>query len=146
MKAWVLEGFGLKNLKKLDVPVPKPGARDVLVRVSAVSLNYRDKMVVEGTYNPDLPFPMTQVADTVGDVVEIGIGVSRFRVGDRVISNYATRWIDGPPAVDEVVHTLGNTIHGGLAEYLLLNEDALVHSPTYLTDEEASTLPVGALT
>ncbi|QEE30217.1 NAD(P)-dependent alcohol dehydrogenase [Terriglobus albidus] len=146
MKAWALEGFGLENLKMVDIPIPKPGTHEVLIRVSAVSLNYRDKLVVEGLYNPELRFPVTQVADTVGEVIEIGTGASRFQVGDRVISNYATRWIDGRPAVDEVVHTLGNTINGGLAEYLVLNEDALVLAPTYLTNEEASTLPVGALT
>ncbi len=146
MKAWVLEGFGLDNLKIVDVSVPRPGAHDVLVRVNAVSLNYRDRLLVEGIYNPELRFPMTQVADTVGEVVETGRDVTRFRQGDRVITNYATRWIDGSPRVDEVVHTLGNTIPGGLAEYLVLCEEALVHAPAYLSDEEASTLPVAALT
>jgi len=146
MKAWALQGFGRQNLKMVDVPVPEPTANEVLVRVSAVSLNYRDKLVVEGLYNPELRFPVIQVADTVGEVTQTGKDVSRFKVGDRVITNYATKWIDGRPAADEVVHTLGNTINGGLAEYLILNEDALVLAPTYLTDEEASTLPVAALT
>jgi NADPH:quinone reductase-like Zn-dependent oxidoreductase len=146
MKAWALQGFGRENLKMVDVPVPEPTAHEVLVRVSAVSLNYRDKLLVEGLYNPELRFPVIQVADTVGEVTQTGKDVSRFQVGDRVITNYATRWIDGRPAADEVVHTLGNTINGGLAEYLVLSEDALVLAPTYLTDEEASTLPVAALT
>lgn len=146
MKAWVLEGFGLDRLKMVDVPIPQPGAYEVLIRVNAVSLNYRDRLLVDGLYNPELRFPVTQVADTVGEVVKMGEGVSRFQTGDRVITNYATRWIDGPPAVDEVVHTLGNTIQGGLAEYLVLHEEALVSAPGYLTDEEASTLPVAALT
>jgi NADPH:quinone reductase-like Zn-dependent oxidoreductase len=146
VKAWVLEAFGLGNLKLVDVPVPQPGAGEVLIRVSAVSLNYRDKLVVEGLYNPELRFPVTQVADTVGEVVQTGGGVTRFKIGDRVITNYATRWIDGAPAVDEVVHTLGNTIQGGLAECLVLSEQALVLAPEYVTDEEASTLPVAALT
>ncbi len=146
MKAWVLKGFGLDNLKMVDVPVQDPSPLDVVVRVNAVSLNYRDKLLVEGLYNPELRFPITQVADTAGEVIDTGREVSRFRKGDRVITNYATRWIDGPARVDEVVHTLGNTIPGGLAEYLVLHEEALVHAPAYLTDEEASTLPVAALT
>jgi NADPH:quinone reductase-like Zn-dependent oxidoreductase len=146
VKAWVLESFGLDNLKMIDVPVQDPADHEVLIRVAAVSLNFRDKLLVEGLYNPNLQFPMIQVADTVGRVIQTGAGVSRFKVGDRVITNYATRWIDGPPNVDEVVHTLGNTIPGGLAEYLTLDEAALVLAPEYLTDEEASTLPVGALT
>jgi NADPH:quinone reductase-like Zn-dependent oxidoreductase len=146
MRAWRLKGFGLENLALADIPIPEPAAHEVLIRVNAVSLNYRDKLLVEGLYNPEVRFPMTQVADAVGEVVQIGANVSRFRIGDRVISNYATRWIDGRPAADEVVHTLGNTIQGGLAEYLLLSEQTFVHAPSYLTDEEASTLPVAALT
>ncbi|UWZ81716.1 zinc-dependent alcohol dehydrogenase family protein [Occallatibacter riparius] len=146
MKAWVLEGFGLDNLKMVDVPMREVGPHDVVVSVKAVSLNYRDKLLVDGLYNPDLRFPITQVADTAGEVVDAGAEVSRFRRGDRVITNYATRWIDGPTRVDDVVHTLGNTIPGGLAEYLVINEEVLVHAPEYLTHEEASTLPVAALT
>ncbi len=146
MKAWVLQNFGLDNLKMVDVPVPEPGDNEVLIRVSAVSLNYRDKLIVEGLYNPELQFPMTQVADTAGVVVQTGKNVSRFQTGDRVITHYATRWVDGPPTVDEVVHTLGNTIPGGLAEYLGMDENAVVHAPDYLTDDEAATLPVAALT
>jgi NADPH:quinone reductase-like Zn-dependent oxidoreductase len=146
MKAWQLFGFGRENLKCVDVPVPKPGPSQVLIRVHAVSLNYRDKLVVEGHYNPHVAFPMTQVADTAGEVVDAGSGVSRISVGDRVLTQYATTWIDGPPKGDEVVHTLGSTIPGGLAEYLLMNESAVVKAPRYLTDEEVSTLPVAALT
>jgi NADPH:quinone reductase-like Zn-dependent oxidoreductase len=146
MKAWELQGFGRENLVLAERPVPEPGPFDVLIRVSAVSLNYRDRLVVEGLYNPDIRFPMIQVADTAGDVVAVGAKVTRMRVGDRVLSQYATTWIDGPPRGDETVHTLGSRIPGGLAEYLLLNENAVVRAPAYLTDEEASTLPVAALT
>jgi NADPH:quinone reductase-like Zn-dependent oxidoreductase len=146
MKAWQLRAFGRENLVFADVPIPKPGPLEILVRVSAVSLNYRDKLLVEGLYNPDLIFPITQVADTVGEVVEIGREVTRIAVGDRVLIQYATTWVDGDPNGDETVHTLGNTIPGGLAEYLSINERAVVKAPSYLTDEEASTLPVAALT
>jgi NADPH:quinone reductase-like Zn-dependent oxidoreductase len=146
MKAWQLRGFGRENLACADVPIPKPGPSEILVRVSAVSLNYRDKLLVEGLYNPDLIFPITQVADTVGEVVEIGSDVTRIAVGARVLTQYATTWVDGDPKGDETVHTLGNTIPGGLAEYLSINESAVVKAPSYLTDEEASTLPVAALT
>jgi NADPH:quinone reductase-like Zn-dependent oxidoreductase len=146
MKAWQLFGFGRENLKCVEVPVPKPGPSEVLIRVHAVSLNYRDKLVVEGLYNPDVAFPITQVADTVGEVVEVGAEASRITVGDRILTQYATTWIDGTPKGDEIVHTLGNTIPGGLAEYLLMKESAVVKAPRYLTDEEASTLPVAAIT
>jgi NADPH:quinone reductase-like Zn-dependent oxidoreductase len=146
MKAWQLFGFGRDNLKCVDIPVPKPEASEILIRVHAVSLNYRDKLVAEGLYNPHVAFPMTQVADTAGEVVEVGSEVSRIAVGDRVLTQYATTWIDGTPKGDELVHTLGTTIPGGLAEYLLMKESAVVKAPRYLSDEEASTLPVAAIT
>ena len=146
MRAWQLFGFGRENLKCVEVPVPKPGPLEILIRVHAVSLNYRDKLVAEGLYNPHVAFPMTQVADTAGEVVEVGNEVSRITVGDRVLTQYATTWIDGPPKGDEIVHTLGSTIPGGLADYLLMKESAVVKAPRYLSDEEASTLPVAAIT
>jgi len=72
MRAWELRGFGRENLTLTDKPVPQPGPTDVLVRVSAVSLNYRDKLVAEGQYNPGMSFPMTQVADAVGEILVSG--------------------------------------------------------------------------
>jgi NADPH:quinone reductase-like Zn-dependent oxidoreductase len=146
MKAWELRGFGKDNLVLTDRPIPELGPTDVLVRVGAVALNYRDKLVIEGLYNPDMRFPMVQVADASGTVVEVGKGVSRFQIGDRVITQYATRWIDGEPQGDESTHTLGNTIHGALAEYLALDEQAFVHAPSNLSDEEAAALPCAGLT
>jgi NADPH:quinone reductase-like Zn-dependent oxidoreductase len=146
MRAWQLLGFGRENLKCVEVPVPKPGPSEILIRVHAVSLNYRDKLVAEGLYNPHVAFPMTQVADAAGKVVEVGSEVSQITVGDRVLTQYATTWIDGPPKGDEIVHTLGSVIPGGLAEYLVMKESAVVKAPRYLSDEEASTLPVAAMT
>lgn len=146
MKAWELRGVGRENLVLTDKPVPLVGPTDVLVRVGAVSLNYRDKLLVEGLYNPNLRFPIIQVADAVGEVVEVGRNVSRFRKGDRIITLYATKWIDGEPQGDENTHTLGSTISGALAEYIVLDEQAAVRAPEYLTDEEAAALPCAALT
>jgi NADPH:quinone reductase-like Zn-dependent oxidoreductase len=146
MKAWELNGFGLEHLKLAEKAIPQPALNEVLIRVKAVSLNYRDKLLYEGRYNPALRLPIIPVADAAGEVVETGRKVTRFRVGDRVMTHYATRWLDGPPEADRSVHTLGNTISGALAEYIVLDEQALVAKPDYLTDEEASTLPVAALT
>src|SRR5215472_13883755 len=131
MKAWQLSGFGLDNLVLNDVPKPEPGPGEVLVRVSAVSLNYRDKLLYDGNYNPHLEFPITQVADAVGEVVALGPNANRFRTGDRVVTNYCTTWIDGPPQGKESLYSLGNVIPGALAEYLVLTEEALVAAPAY---------------
>jgi NADPH:quinone reductase-like Zn-dependent oxidoreductase len=146
MKAWELSGYGIENLKLTEKSEPKPGPNEVLVRMSAVSLNYRDKLVVEGLYNPNMSFPIVQVADGVGEVVDAGKSVTRFRRGDRIMTHYATRWIDGQPQGDETTHTLGNTISGALAEYIVMDEQSVVRVPDYLTDEEASTLPCAGLT
>ena len=146
MKAWELNGFGLEQLKLVEKSVPKPAGNELLVHVSAVSLNYRDKLLYDGLHNPDLRFPMIPVADAAGEVVEVGRDVTRFSAGDRIISHYATKWLDGEGHLDDSVHTLGNTISGALAEYIVLDEQATVAQPDYLSDEEASTLPVAALT
>ena len=146
MKAWELNGFGLEHLKLAEKPIPKPASNEALIRIKAVSLNYRDKLLYSGLYNPALGFPTIPVADAAGEVIETGKNVTRFRAGDSVITHYATRWLDGPPHGDRSVHTLGNTISGALAEYTVLDEQALVAKPDYLTDDEASTLPVAAVT
>src|SRR5262245_22523017 len=131
MKAWELSGFGLQNLRLTDKPVPEPAANEVLVRIDAVSLNYRDKLIYAGLYNPNLRLPVVQGADAAGEIVGIGKHVTRFRAGDRVVTHYATRWLDGEPQGDESVHTLGNTISGSLAEFVALDEHALVAKPQY---------------
>lgn len=146
MKAWQLTGFGLDHLVLKDIPQPEPGPGEVLLRISAVSLNYRDKLLYDGNYNPHLEFPITQVSDAVGEVVALGPGATRFKVGDRVVTNYCITWIDGPPKGKETLNTLGSTIPGALAEYLVLTENALAAAPAYLTDEEAASLPCAALT
>jgi NADPH:quinone reductase-like Zn-dependent oxidoreductase len=146
MKAWQLQAFGRENLSLNEVPQPTPGPGEVLVRISSVSLNYRDKLLYDGLYNPHLDFPITQVADAVGEIVALGPNTTRFKVGDRVVTNYCTRWIDGPPTVKESLYSLGNVIPGALAEYLVLTEQALVLSPSYLTNDEAAALPCAALT
>lgn len=149
MKRWQLPSFGLNNLELVDVPVPLPAAREVLVRVTAVSLNYRDKLVVGGRLLPDAPsMPFTPASDMAGEVVAIGDGVSRFRAGDRVIGNFWTQWIDSDPPREMIRHglSLGGPLPGVLAEYVILHEDVAVSAPASLTDEEASTLPVAGLT
>src|SRR4051794_13211696 len=146
MKAWQLQAFGRENLVLNDVPQPTPGPGEALVRISSVALNYRDKLLYDGTYNPHLEFPITQVSDAVGEIVALGSGATRFKVGDRVVTNYCTRWTDGRPTSKETYHTLGNSIPGALAEYLVLSEQALALAPAYLTNDEAASLPCAALT
>lgn len=149
MRVWQLPTFGLSNLELAERPVPSPGKGEVLVKVGAVSLNYRDKLVVEGQLLPDRPvMPFIPVSDMAGEVVAIGGGVTRFAVGDRVMGNFWTQWIDGIPPPEMRHHglSLGGPLPGMLAEYVVILEDVAVRVPASLSNEEASTLPIAALT
>ncbi len=146
MKVWELVGFGLDNLRMTDRDIPEPGNNEVLVQVSAVSLNARDKLLVDGIYNPNLHLPMIQGSDAVGVVVETGKDVTRVKRGDRILTNFATRWLEGAPQGEESAHTLGSVISGVLAEYIVIDEQIAVLAPEYLTDMEAATLPCAAVT
>jgi NADPH:quinone reductase-like Zn-dependent oxidoreductase len=147
MKSWQLEKFGLASLRLTDAAMPQPGPRELLVRVTAISLNYRDKLIIEGGMLPDLKFPFLPASDAVGEVVAVGDQVSRFRSGDRVVSHFQTAWLDGvAPPGKAYTRTLGGPLPGVLAEYILLQEDAAVAPPPSLNDAEAATLPIAALT
>ena len=98
MKAWLLKDFGLDNLQLGEVATPQPKAGELLVKVGAVSLNFRDKAIVDGIYEPHkVPKPLIPVSDAAGTVVAVGDGVTRFKVGDRVNSHLYSRWLDGEP-------------------------------------------------
>lgn len=147
MKAWLLKDFGLKNLHLEDVPTPVPQAGELLVKVGAVSLNFRDKAIVDGFYEPHMvPKPLIPVSDVAGTVIAVGQGVSRFEIGDRVNSTLYSRWIDGPPGPNEPDYCFGSPLPGGLAEYMIIHEESAVKAPDMMSDEEASTLPIAALT
>jgi len=149
MKRWQLPAFGLANLELAEVEVPEARGHELLIRVSAVSLNYRDKLVVDGDLLPDMPaLPFTPVSDMAGKVIAVGEDVTRFAIGDRVSGNFWTQWIDGAPPIEMLRHglSLGGPLPGMLAEYVILHEDVAVAAPVSLTDAEAATLPVAALT
>lgn len=147
MKAWLLKGFGLDNLHMGNVQTPQPKAGELLVKVGAVSLNFRDKAIVDGLYEPhSVPVPLIPVSDAAGTVVATGDKVTRFAVGDRVNSHLYSRWLDGEPGPNEPDHCFGSPLPGGLAEYMIIHEDSAVSAPDNMSDEEAATLPIAALT
>ncbi|WP_322044568.1 NAD(P)-dependent alcohol dehydrogenase [Paraburkholderia sp. J67] len=147
MKAWLLNDFGLENLQAGEVATPTPQPGELLVKVGAVSLNFRDKAIIDGIYEPArVPRPLIPVSDAAGTVVAIGDGVTRFKVGERVNSTLYSRWIDGAPGPDEPAYCLGMPLPGGLAEYMIIHEDSAVPAPASMSDEEAATLPIAALT
>jgi len=147
MKAWQLRDFGLEHLRLGETPTPTPKDDEVLIKVGAVSLNFRDKAIVDGIYEPHLvPKPLIPVSDAVGTVVAVGKNVIHLKEGDRVNSHLYSHWVDGLPAPNEPTFCYGTPLPGGLAEYMALYAASAVKAPDAMTDEEASTLPIAALT
>jgi NADPH:quinone reductase-like Zn-dependent oxidoreductase len=112
----------------------------------AASLNYRDLMTVEGRYNPRQPLPLVPCSDGVGEVVEVGEGVTRVRPGQRACPTFAQNWVAGDPGPEALASTLGGPLDGALAEEMVVREGGLVVPPEHLDDEAAATLPCAALT
>lgn len=147
MKAYELQQFGIDGLTLVEKPEPQPGARQVVVKVNAVSLNFRDLMVVKGTYNPRLKLPMTPFSDGVGEITAVGNEVRGFKVGDRVIGTFFQNWTGGEPNEAKARTAKGGGDQPGmLAEYVVLDETGVIACPEHLSYEEAATLPCAALT
>jgi NADPH:quinone reductase-like Zn-dependent oxidoreductase len=139
-------GFGLEKLVTAERAEPEAGPGQIVLRMRAVSLNFRDLLTVRGHYNPKQPLPLVPCSDGVGEVVAVGDGVSRVRVGERVVPIFAQRWISGEPTREKLRSTLGGPLDGTLAELMLLDESGVVHPPEHLEDEEVASLPCAAVT
>ena len=147
MKAIVVEGqFGLDNVKLVEWPAGSVGLGQVRIAMRAASLNYRDLLMAKGHYNPRQPLPLVLGSDGVGEVVEVGEGVTRVKAGDRVCPIFAQGWIAGQPNKAILKTTLGGPLHGTLAQEMVLSEQGLVKVPAELSDEAAATLPCAAVT
>jgi NADPH:quinone reductase-like Zn-dependent oxidoreductase len=149
MKAYQIPkgGAGVESVTQVVRPDPqKPGHRQVLVKVHACSLNYRDLGIVRGSYRMPVRENIVPLSDGAGEVVDVGPGVTRFKAGDRVAGNFFQRWPGGEPAADTHTSALGGGIDGMLAEYAMLEEDGVVKVPAHLSHEEGATLPCAAVT
>jgi NADPH:quinone reductase-like Zn-dependent oxidoreductase len=147
VRAWRLEeSFGLDHLHQVELPRPQPGPGEVLVRIEAVSLNARDRMMIEGVYNPRQPLPLVPCSDGAGVVEQVGASVSRFAVGDRVCPMFAPGWVEGEPTYERIRQVLGGPLDGTLREFLVLPESGVARAPAHLDSVAAATLPCAALT
>jgi len=142
----ITDSFGLENLRPAALPDALPGPGQVRVRVRAVSLNYRDLLVIRGRYDPRFRLPLVPCSDAAGEVEAVGEGVTRVAVGDRVCPLFAPRWIAGRPTRERIRHTRGGPLPGVLREALITDAEAVVRAPAHLSFEEAATLPCAALT
>ncbi|HTA46115.1 MAG TPA: NAD(P)-dependent alcohol dehydrogenase, partial [Bryobacteraceae bacterium] len=147
MKVWEVQkgSTTMEGLRRAERPDPQPEWHQVLIRIRAVSLNYRDHMVVIGQYMGGAVSRDTiPLSDGAGEVVAVGPGVTRFKVGDRVTGTFFQVWVEGPRT--KFAPALGVPLDGTLAEYIALNEDGVVAIPPGLSFEEAATLPCAGVT
>ncbi|HKQ87429.1 MAG TPA: NAD(P)-dependent alcohol dehydrogenase [Candidatus Acidoferrales bacterium] len=138
--------FSIDALTYDTVEITPPGAGQVLVAIKAVSLNYRDLLVVTGRYSPNLPKPLVIASDGAGEVIAVGEGVRNFKVGERVAGSFFQNWERGEIDRDAAPSALGGSIDGVLATARVFEERGLVHVPEHLSYEEAATLPCAAVT
>ncbi|MSQ35598.1 MAG: NAD(P)-dependent alcohol dehydrogenase [Dehalococcoidia bacterium] len=143
MRAYrITPGGGVDGLRPVELPDPRPGPGEVLVRVRATSLNYRDLMLARRSEQPIVP-----LSDGAGEVVELGPGVSELAVGDRVTGCFFPNWADGDIRLEYTREALGGGARNGmLAERVVLATTGLVRTPAHMSDDEAATLPCAALT
>jgi len=147
MKVFEIQNaFGIENMAIAERPTPEVGAGQVLLKMKAACINYRDLLTVRGLYNSKQPLPLIPFSDGVGEVVSVGSDVQSVKTGDRVCPIFAQTWLSGEPTRNKLRSTLGGPRDGTLAEYMLLSEQGVVKVPEHLSDVEAATLPCAALT
>jgi NADPH:quinone reductase-like Zn-dependent oxidoreductase len=147
MKAYEIQSFSLEGLQLVEREKPQPQKGEVLVRVRAASLNYRDWMTLNGWYNPKQPLPLIPLSDGVGEIEALGEGVQSWQVGDRVAGCFFQKWLAGEPVTEDVrSSSLGGPLPGMLAEYVTLSQNGIVRLPDHLSFEEGATLPCAGLT
>src|SRR5215470_4327194 len=130
----------------VEKPVPVPGPSQVLVRLKAATINYRDLLTVKGGYGSRQKFPLVPLSDGAGVVESVGAGVRQFAAGDRVTGSFFENWLGGEPSEGRMNAALGGAVDGVLTEYRVFPAHALVKTPQHLTDVEAAALPCAGLT
>ncbi len=145
MRVWQISAFGVDSLEFVERPTPVPGPGEILVEIRAISLNYRDLLLVKGLYNPKLNLPRIPCSDGAGQVAAVGEGVTAWKTGDRVAGIFMQNWLEGPLTREKSRGALGGDIDGMLAEFVVLKETGVVAIPEHLSFEEASTLPCAAV-
>ena len=141
--------WGLDQIKVVETPEPTPGPGQVLVRMKAVSLNYRDLLMVNGMYGRGAASSsdvITPFSDGCGVVEAVGAGVTRFKAGDRVATLFFQNWTSGPPSLEKLMSALGFPIPGAGAELQTFSQEGLSKVPDFLSDHQVATLPCAALT
>jgi alcohol dehydrogenase len=137
----------LDNLTIVDRPEPRPGPGEVLVRLRAASLNYRDLITIAGGYGSHQRHEnLVPLSDGAGEIVALGDGVTRWATGERVVGCFFPNWLSGPPAEAHSAQALGGSVDGVACEYRVFGQDSILPIPAHLTYIEAACLPCAGLT
>jgi len=139
-------GKGIDTLKISTHPIPHPQRGELLIKVHATSLNYRDYMIASGKYPAKCVPDLIPLSDGAGEVVEVAPDVTEFKVGDRVVGIFLPRYQGGDFTREKGSLALGGSAHGMLAEYVVLEASGVVPIPQHLSYEEAATLPCAGVT
>ena len=147
MRAYELQPkSGLDSVTRTERADVRPGPRQVLMRMRAWSLNFRDLSVARGAYGAPPRAGLVPLSDGVGEIVDLGAGVTRAGLGDRVAGIFMQGFLSGAITPQALTTALGGAIDGVLSEYVALSEEGVVQVPAHLTDEEAASLPCAAVT
>ncbi|MEK9752759.1 MAG: NAD(P)-dependent alcohol dehydrogenase [Rhodospirillaceae bacterium] len=147
MRAWeIVSDGGVDALALNERAKTEPGPGEVLVKVKASAINYRDLSTIEDPVSRGLKYPMMPNSDAAGEIASLGAGVQGFKAGDRVASCFFADWPAGPVTPAAMASALGGARPGVLAEYVTLPAGGVVRVPEHLSDREAATLPCAALT
>lgn len=148
MKVMQIEGeWSADHIRRAERPEPKPGRGEVLLKMEAASLNFRDTVLVRrgyGRWSGELP--LVPVSDGAGRVVQVGDGVTRVKVGDLVCPVFCQGWLSGPIREWHRTGVLGGPRDGVMQEYMVLSEEGVVRAPRHLDAVAAATLPCAAVT
>lgn len=139
-------GGGIDDLVVVDLPEPRAGPGQVVVRMRAASLNFRDILVTTGRYPRAQKEIVIPLSDGAGEIADVGAGVSGLAIGDRVCPLYFQSWQSGPMLDHYGETALGGSIDGIAAEYCVFDADKVIRFPDHLSFAEAATLPCAGLT
>lgn len=142
----IVSDAGVDALALNERESPEPGKGEILVRMRASSINYRDLSTIEDPVPRGIAMPRIPNSDGAGEVLAVGDGVTRFKAGDRVAGCFFQDWSDGGISATAMASAMGGAIDGVLAEKVVLNEAGAVHLPDHLSYEEGATLPCAGLT
>ncbi|MFP3942717.1 MAG: zinc-dependent alcohol dehydrogenase family protein [Alphaproteobacteria bacterium] len=148
MRGMAIQGeYGLDNLRTIELPDPQPPEPgQVLVRMAAASLNFRDLLIAQNLYGGNFPLPLVPLSDGCGVIEAVGEGVSRVKPGDRVCPSFFPDWIAGPPRVERRLNARGGPLPGCAQAFMSMSAEAVSKVPEHLSDAEAASLPCAALT